>query len=202
MTTTPTSPVSPVSPETPAPAPEDALRAAKPPVGSGPTPLVAQVVAVLVIALGVVGVQEALARTGIVTTSWTSWVLTHLAGRTADFSVLVGSVVLALVGLALLVLVVRPRPRKTLTLDAHTGVYLRTGDLARIVQSRVDGAEGVTDVDTTSQRSRLSVGVRTIEPAARDAELEADVRARLEPVFAALTNAPRLDVEITHQDLT
>lgn len=109
---------------------EETLGGAKPPVGTGPAPLFGQLLALLLVCVGVVGVQEALARTGIVKTSWTSWVLRSLGGLSADFSLLVLFVVLTLLGLALLAVVFKPRPRRTLTLSAKTGVYLRTGDLA------------------------------------------------------------------------
>lgn len=177
------------------------LRAAKAPVGTGLTPVFGQLIALLLIALGVLGVQEALARSGVVTTSWTAWLLDRASGLSASFSLLVLFVALALVGLALLVAVFKPRPSKTLTLSSATGVFLRTGDLARIVQSRVDGADGVADVDATARRRKLSVTVSTVEPTSGNAELERDVQARLRPTLDALDNAPRVTVSITNQEL-
>lgn len=177
------------------------MRAAKAPVGTGPTPLVGQLVALLLVALGVLGVQEGLARSGAVSTSWTSWLLSRVSGLSATFSLLVLFVVAALVGLLLLVLVFKPRPRKTLTLSSSTGVYLRTGDLARIAQSRVAGADGLADADASAGRRRLAVNVTSVEPRSGNDELERDVRARLQPTFDALDNAPRLTVSITNREL-
>ncbi len=181
---------------------ERPLKAAKPPVGSGTTPLFAQLVALLVIAVGVLGVQEALARTGLVSTSWTSWLLTRADGRIATFAMLVLFVVLVLVGLILLLAVFRPRPSRVLTLSAETGVFLRASDMARIAADRVAGVDGVDDVDAAASRKRLDLHVTTVEPPSGNSAVEAAVRSRLEPVLEVLGNPPRLSVDITNRELT
>lgn len=178
------------------------LKAAKPPVGSGTTPLFAQLVALLVLALGVLGIQEALARGGLVSTSWTSWLLTQADGRTATFAGLVLFVFLILVGLVLLVAVFRPRPSKVLTLSAETGVFLRASDMARIAADRVAGVDGVDEVDAAASRKRLNLRVTTVEPPSGNSTVEAEVRSRLEPVLDVVGNPPHLRVNITNRELT
>lgn len=192
----------PESAEVPQPDAGEAMTAARPPVGTGPAPLFGLLLALALTALGVVGVQEALVRSGAINgTSWTSWVLTRLDGvRSADWMLLV-FVAAALVGLLLLLVAFRRRPRKTLELRANTGVYLRTRDLARIADSLIGGTDGVTDVNASASHKRLRVTVTTVEPKERNNALSDSVRERLSPCLESLARAPKVSVNVRNEDL-
>jgi len=185
------------------PDPGEAMTAARSPVGTGPAPLFGLLLAVGLIALGVLGVQEALVRSGAVdATSWTSWVLTHLDGLRSAFWMLVVFVVAVLIGLLLLAVAFRRRPRKTVAVRANTGVYLRTQDLARMADDIIEGTDGVTDVSCSARRGRLRVNVTTVEPKERNSTVRDSVRERLAPCLATLARAPRVSVHIRNEDLT
>lgn len=181
----------------------EAMTAARPPVGTGSSPLFGLLLALALIALGVVGVQEALVRSGASSrTSWTSSALAWLDGvRSADWMLAVFAAAV-LAGVLLLLVVLRRRPRKTLSLRAGTGVFLRTRDLSRLAESLVDGTAGVIDVNASATRRRLRVSVTTVEPEEHNATLTDIVRERLAPCLDALAQAPRATVSIRNEDLT
>lgn len=180
----------------------ESLSAAKPPVGTGLSPLFAQLIALVMVALGVVGIQEALVRSGAVSQkSWTSTVVSSVDGISAAAWMVPVFVVIAAVGVLLLLVVLRPRPRKALTLAANTGVYLRTGDLSRIVEGLLQGAEGVTDVTTKATLRKLRVSATTLAAKDRNSALEADLRGRLEPALWALKRPPKVALTIRNEDL-
>ncbi|MEP6814744.1 MAG: hypothetical protein ABI873_04240 [Marmoricola sp.] len=184
------------------PDPAKALPAARPPVGTGASPLFAQLLALALMALGAVGIQEALVRTGVVSQeSWTRTAAASLDGLAAETWMVPVFVVVALAGLLLLVVVVKPRPRKALTLSADTGVYLRTRDLSRIADGLLEGADGVTDVSTRARRRRLLVTATTLAGKDRNAVLEGDLRDRLAPVLRALKSPPKVALTIRNEDL-
>lgn len=175
-----------------------AMRAARAPVGVGSAPLVAQLLALALVALGAVGIQEALVRAGAwKTSSWTSAVVDSVDGvRYDDPIVLVLSIVLAVLGLVLLPLGFKRRPRTSVALDATTGVYLRSRDLARVAATAVEGADSVTDVDVKAGRRTLKVQATTVASRDRKDEIAQDIRSRLTSSLDALERAPRLKVSV------
>lgn len=184
--------------------PESAMKPAKAPVGAGSAPLVAQLIALALVALGVVGVQEALVRTGAISSSsWTSAVVPALDGiRYDDPVVLVVAVVLALVGLLVLPMALLRRPRKAVALEAGTGVYLRTRDLARVAGAAVEGADAVTDVHVKAGRRTLKVRATTVAARDRNDEITADLRDRLASSLGALERTPRVKVSVRNEGLS
>lgn len=188
--------------ESSTPDPGSAMTAARAPVGVGATPLVATAMALLLIAVGVVGVQEALVRSGATTTSsWTSQTLSFLDGLEAQLWMLPLFVLLALAGVLLLLLVFRRRPRKTLALKARTGVYLRTKDLGRILEEQLEGTQGVTDVDATASGSRLRIVVNTLEPKSTSKTVAERVRMRIAPTIDTLSKTPKVKIHVRNEDL-
>lgn len=180
----------------------DAMTAARPPVGTGLSPLVGILLALGLIGVGVVGVEEALIRSGAVSgTSWTGWVLARLDGVRPVSWMVVTFVAVALLGLLLLLVGVRRRPRKAIALRASTGVFLRTHDLAEIAEHRVEGADGVTDVHASATRGRLKVMVTTVDDKVHNGALGDVVRQRLAASLGAIEQAPKVDVDIRNEDL-
>lgn len=190
----------------PAPAepdPKDAMAAARPPVGTGSSPLVAQLIALALIGLGILGIQEALVRTSAITSSsWTSAVVDAVDGLTTATWVLIVGAVLAVLGLLLLPIVFKRRPRKTVSLSASTGVYLRTRDLGRIAEGAIAGIDTVTDVSVKASRKKVRVTATTVAGTDRNADIADDVRARLAPSLGALEHPPRIKVSVTNEGLS
>lgn len=181
---------------TTAPAPTP-LGAAKPPVGTGAAPAVGLLVALALVAVGAVGVQEALVRSGVLSqASWTSSALARLDGVHVRDWMLPLFLVLVLLGLALLATALRRRPRTALTLEADTGVYLRTGDLARIARTALEGTSGITEVSCRASRRRLRVAVTTLATHDDGDHLATEVREHLDRVLAPLARAPRIVVDV------
>lgn len=177
---------------------DSAVAAAKPPVGVGASPLVAQLLAVGLVALGVVGVQDLLARTGVLAQEpWLDTALGAVDGVTSDSPwVLVGGVAAAVVGLVLLPVPFRRRPRKALELRATTGVRLRTQDLSRLVRGSLEAVDGVTDVEVHSSGRSLKVTAATVVSDERRAQVARELREQLEPTLEALQKAPRPRIKV------
>ena len=191
-------PGSPGSPETPV------LRAAKAPVGVGSAPLVAQLLALLLIALGVVGIQETLVRTGAIQgSSWTEAVVKAVDGTTwTDPLVLAVGIVAVVLGLLLLPVGLLRRPRRSVALQAETGVHLRTKDLAKIASSAVEGADAVTDVHVEAKSRSLKVRATTVASKDRNVEIAKDLEQRLATSLDAVEHTPRTKVYIRNEDLS
>lgn len=178
------------------------MDAAKAPVGVGATPLVATLAALLIIALGVVGVQEALMRSGAITsTSWTYKVLTTLDGLEARWWMFVVFALMALVGLFLMLLVFRRRPRKSLSIAAETGVYLRTKSLARIVEDQVEGAAGLSNVEVVASSSRLRIDATTLQPKDNNLAVADGIRERIAPTLEALSSSPKVKINVRNETI-
>jgi hypothetical protein len=177
------------------------LRAAKPPVGTGASPLVAQLLALALIALGVLGIEELLSSAGVIDNgSWTLAAVDALDGTAHDAPwVLVVSVVLVIAGLLLLPVVFRRRPRKAVELRASTGVHLRTRDLARVAVAALDGTDTVTDVSVKASRARLRVLVDSVAARDRNKAIDEDIRSRLAPSLGALERPPRLKISVKNE---
>jgi len=180
------------------------LRAAKAPVGVGSAPLVAQLLALLLIALGVVGVQEALVRTGAVQgSSWTRAVVRSVDGtRWTDPLVLAVGVVAVVLGMLLLPVGLLRRPRRSVALQAETGVHLRTKDLATIATSAVEGADAVTDVRVDASSRSLKVRATTVAANDRNVEIARGLEERLAASLDALEHTPRTKVYIRNEELS
>lgn len=179
------------------------LRAGKAPVGTGASPLVAQLVALGLVALGVVAVQHLLVQLGAV--QGTSWAVSALESADglegSSVLVLVVGVVAVVLGLLLLPVALRPRPRKGLAVRATTGVHLRPRDLARVLEARLEGIDGVTDVRVKATRRRVRVRATSVAGKDRGAATKVTVRDRVEPVLGALEHAPRLSVSVRHDEI-
>lgn len=180
-----------------------AMKAARPPVGTGPAPLVAQLFALALIALGVVGIEEALSRSGVISNgSWTGQAVEAVDGVANDAPwVLVVAVLLVVLGLLLLPVVVRRRPRKSVSLHAETGVHLRTRDLARLADAALDGTDTVTDVGVKASRRRLRVVATTVAAKDRNPAVADEIRHRLAPMLESMDDQPRLSVAIKNEGL-
>ncbi len=171
-----------------------ALAAPKTPVSPGGITVVGIVLAVLVVALGVVGLHDALvAANAAGGSSWSAAAVSAVDGtRRGPWLVPVGALAV-IVGLWLLVTALRPRPRTAIALRADTGVVLRPRDVAQLARSTAGDVDGVTSASASARRRRVSVAVvATSDDGIRDA-VAAAVAAR----FTALSTTPSVRVSVT-----
>lgn len=179
------------------------LRAGKAPVGTGASPLVAQLFALALIALAAVAVQHLLVQTGTASgTSWLASTVESTDGIAGDSPiVLVVGIVAVVLGLLLLPIALKPRPRKGIPLATTTGAHLRRRDLRRIVESAVEGTDAVTDVDVTVTRRRIRVTATSVATKDRDPETKAAIEERLTSVSDALERRPVVTTTVRHEDI-
>lgn len=173
------------------------LGAAKAPVGPGVISLLGLLAAIVTTALGVVAGHDALAWGGVISGDpWTRSVVRALDGQGASPWLVPIAVVLVLLGLWLLVVALRPRPRPATRLQAQTGVYLRTRDVARLSRGAAESVGGVLSADTRASRKAVDVTVHTTGDSAIPAAVEATVSRRL----SALDRAPSVSVTVRDGD--
>lgn len=174
-----------------------AMRAARTPVGVGSAPLVALFVALLLIALGVVAVRDALVEAGALGgISWTKSTIDWFDGSGPTAGVVAVSLAAIVLGLILLVPVFWRRPRKAVALDSQTGVFLRTPDLAKIAREATRDIDGVTDVHARASRRKLVVVVQTITAKDEAHEIRNAVTDQLAQMQSALAKPLRAKVRI------
>ncbi|MGL4743307.1 MAG: DUF6286 domain-containing protein [Dermatophilaceae bacterium] len=167
------------------------LKAARAPVGAGTVTIVGALLAVLVVAVGAVAIQAAASAAGLVDgTSWLTRWADSLDGTAPAAWTPVVAVVLALIGLWLVLLALKPRPRTGVAVQARTGVYLRPTDVARVASAAAGDVDGVAEVDASATRSTIRLRVSSssgdgVRSAVKDA-----VDGRL----VALAKQPRVKV--------
>ena len=169
------------------------LSAAKTPVGPGVITAVGLVLAVLVIALGVVGVHDALVAAGAVSgTPWIDSVVTLFNGLTPAIWLVPVGIVLVLAGLWLLLTALRPRPRTAIALDATTGVFLRPRDVAKLARNAAQDVDAVTSAKATAGRRKVVVAARATTTDGVEQQIIQAVTIRLQ----ALAKAPTVRVTV------
>jgi hypothetical protein len=169
------------------------MRAARQKSGSGAIGVVGPVLAVLLVALGVLLLRDALVAAGALAgTQWLPAAVSGLRGFAPAWWLIPAGIVLALVGAWLIVTALRPRSRRTLALRSQTGVFLHTRDIARLASGAAQDVDGVLHVSSTATRRKVSVAARAITgPAVREA-----VSAAVSERLAALQSPPRVRVTI------
>jgi len=171
------------------------LSAAKMPVGMGAAARVGVVVAVLVLALGALGIVEALLGAGVIGgSSWVGQGARRVNGLTAAAWCVPVGIGLVLLGLWLLVAAVRPRPRRVVAVTATTGVYLRPADVARLAGAVASRVDGVSAAKATATRRKVTIEAETIiaDTSVVRAAIETAVSDRLQ----ALASPPRVQATV------
>jgi hypothetical protein len=160
------------------------------PAGVG---LFGMLLALLLVALGVLLVHEGLALRGWIDGSP---VLDPLLSSRAvvepgPVTTLVAALA-ALLGLWLLVSAFRRGRRRGVELDAKTRVWMSHRDLDRLVTGTAEEVDGVLGAKASVGRRRAVVHVETTTP-----EVSGDVAAAVERRLAALDRRPSVDVRAT-----
>lgn len=132
------------------------------PTRSGPVGIVGPILAVLLIAAGVVLLRDALVTAGVLAgAAWIPAALGALDGVQAGPLFLIGGIVAALLGLWLIVTALRPRVRSGLAVASRTGIFIGTGDVARLASAAAEDVGGVISASTVASRRRVSTTIRT-----------------------------------------
>jgi len=155
--------------------------------------VVGLMLAVAVVALGVVGVHDALVAAGTVNaTPWIDAVVSPFSDLTPGVWLLPAGVALVALGLSLLLTALRPRPRTAIALNARTGVFLRPRDVAKLARSAAQDVDGVTSAKVTAGRRKVAVVARATTTEGVEQKITQAVTTRLQ----ALTKAPRVRVTV------
>lgn len=169
------------------------MRAATQKSGSGPIGVLGPVLALLLLALGVLLLRDALVAAGAFTgTPWLPSATTALQGSPPKWWLIPAGIVAAVLGLWLIVTALRPRSRKTLALTSRTGVFLHTRDIARLASGAAEDVDGVLHVSSTATRRKVRVTVRATTGAGLEDAVVAAVSQRLAP----LQSPPRVAVTV------
>lgn len=169
------------------------MKKARTPVSAGRITLLGIVLAVATAALGLVGVHDALISADVASgTSWIEWAVDALDGLQPQWWAVPAGVVLALLGLWMLSVALRPRPRTAVALQSQTGVYMRVRDVSRLAARAADDVDGVvaTHVSTTRRAASMTVTVT-----GDDGRIGQDVNDAVAERLAALDPPPRLKIK-------
>lgn len=178
----------------PQPRPAAPLQAPKTPVGPGLITAIGLVLAVLLTAVGVVAVHDALVAAGALGgREWLTRAVGAVDGTTPAAWLVPVGVLLVLLGLWLLMTALRPRPRTAIALDADTGVFLRPRDVAKLARDAAQDVDGVSSAKASARRRAISVSVHATAPDGIDERVTAAVTERLR----ALATQPKIRVSVT-----
>ena len=170
------------------------LSAAKAPIGPGTITGLGLVWSVLLIAIGVLGVQAALVAAGWLDgTSWLAWVIQQFDELTPQWWMLPAGIVLILLGLWLVLMALRPRPSNAMALTASTGVFVKPADVARIAVAAAEQVDGVEDAKASASRGRVSLRI----VGTGSSEIAGEVQRAVTERLSALDTPVRVSVRTT-----
>jgi hypothetical protein len=168
------------------------MRAARQKTGAGRVGFVGPVMAVLLTAIGVVLLHDAIAESDSKPgRTWITAIIDGLDGLTAEWWMIPAGLAVALIGVWLIVTALRPRSRKTLAVTSATGIFLRTADIARLASAAADDVDGVLSARAVASRRRITVTVES------DRNQVADpVRDAVNERLSALQTPPPVNVRV------
>jgi len=137
---------------------EFSVRSGSAPVAAAGASKVAVGLAVLVAAVGVVAVRDAVIGLGWAAgVTWLPGVASAVDGLTPQPWFVAAGAVLILVGLVLVAVAVSPRRRTAVAVRAQTPVYLSVGAVAALAAARARDVPGVVDAGAAASRRRIIV---------------------------------------------
>jgi hypothetical protein len=168
------------------------LRPAKTPLSPGRITAAGVTLAFATIALGLVGLHDALVSADVLDeASWIENGIDFFDGLEPQWWAVPAGIVAVLLGLWLLTVALRPRPRTAVSLRSRTGVFLRPRDVGRLAVRAAEEVDGVLDAKVSTSRRAARVDLTVTGDDARvEQEVQDVVRTRL----AALDPAPRLRI--------
>lgn len=174
----------------------DAMPSAGQRTGTGRIGVVGPVLAVLLAALGVVLIRDALIAFDVIPGSaWLPATLDGLNELTAEWWMVPAGAGAALLGLWLVVTALRPRSRKAVPVTSATGVFLHTRDVARLASDAAGAVDGVLSAASTASHRAVTVTVRSTATAGIADGVTDAVTRRL----SALETPPQIKVRVRPQ---
>lgn len=169
---------------------------APPPLASAPAQWIGAVCAILLIAVGAVGIRDGIAAAGwIHGPSWTRAAIDWLDGQSPHGWMVPIGAVLAAIGLGLVLAALTPRRRKALPVQARTSVYLDVADTAKLATAAARVVPGVTHASARATRRTVTVTARTTGPDVTREAITDAVRTALAPLATTPRIAVRTRVE-------
>ncbi|NHA70134.1 Asp23/Gls24 family envelope stress response protein [Phycicoccus flavus] len=165
------------------------------PAGTAPVVLPSLLAALVLVGLGVLGVQTALVAAGAVSgPAWLDPVLSALdTGLDRSAGTLVLGVVLGLLGLWLLARSVGRRPRPDYSLGAGTHAWTGPSDVARVASLVAADVDGVVTVRARARGRSLLLRVGAVD----GADVGDRVRSEVEAATEGLEPRPRVRVRVS-----
>lgn len=170
------------------------MRAAKRPVAAGFLSVLGVIWSLLLIALAVVCVRDALVGFGTLSGEpWINSVTDSLDGTFATNWMHVIGGVCIVVGLLLLAAALRPRPRRGIKIEADTSVLVSASAVRRVASSAAGDVDGVDTVSVSASRTRVTVDA-TILTSAQVDEVKANISEAVSDRLSALRDSPQVRV--------
>lgn len=164
------------------------VRPGRAPLATAGASYLAVLIALLVIAVGVVGLRDGVIAAGwIGGTPWTPVAVDWLAAlRPGGWMLPVGAV-LAIAGLACVVTSIKPRRKPTAEVAAATAVFINLSDTARVATAAAESVAGVVAARSTARRGAVVVRCEVTGPLSADQRhaVEAAVGGELDALRAA-----------------
>lgn len=159
---------------------DEVLQPAKARVGNGLVTVVGLVLSLVVVACGIVGVHDALVATGVVGgTGLVAGAIESSDGVSPALWVLLAGVLAVILGLVLLLVALRPRPRKVVAVRARTGVFMAPRDVAQLATGAAEAVTGVISASSSATLRKVAVRVVSTGDAATETAVREAVEARL-----------------------
>jgi len=167
---------------------------AKTPVAAAAAAPLGVVFAVVLGALGVIGVRDGLVAAGALGgTPWLTSAITNVNGLTPHTWMLPAGIVAVLVGVWWVLAALKRRRRTALQLDADTSIWMRPTDLARVAAAAAEDVPAVESVTASGKRKKVTVHVTST---ARDsAQIRAQVHEAVTARLQSVAKTPRIKVK-------
>lgn len=186
---------------TSAPAQVPRIRPGSRPLAPAAASYLSVAAALILIALGALGVRDTLVAVGWV--DGAPWIADALGAADAvapAWWTAAAGMVAAVFGLLLITLALTPRRRTAVEAGAHSAVYVGLTDVARIAAAAAEGVAGVVSARSTA--SLRKVTVRCEVAGAGDPELTGLVTRAVTTELAALQRSPRITVRMDERART
>ncbi|MGI8578685.1 MAG: DUF6286 domain-containing protein [Nocardioidaceae bacterium] len=176
-------------------APEATAVPGRTPVASPAAGPVGILIALVLIAVGVVGIRDALTAAGAFSGQlWTARAADTLDGLArADWMIPAG-VVAILIGLWWLFAALKPRRRTGLQLGDSGLVWIRPRDVARVASTAAEDVDGITSAHSSASRRGVNVSVETTATTA--SEIERRVTETVAERLSAVDPSPKIKVNV------
>lgn len=172
------------------------VRAGAQPLAPAGASYLGAAMSVLLIALGAIGVREALVGVGWVGGEpWIADTVAAIDGSAPMPWTPFAGIAAGVVGIVLVVIAVKPQRRRAVRAHAATAVYVDVTDVARIASAAAEAVPGVISARSTASRRTLTI--RCEVSGAADDELKKAVNDSATTELEALERAPRIRVRMT-----